>query len=63
VPVTNEARLVVGHFYGVIVGSGRQVEQILINQSTHSAIPIDQFISCSEDRLQVRQDRDAVGRS
>ena len=53
VPVTNESRLVVGHFYGVIVGSGRQIEQILLNQSTHAAIPIDQFIKCTEDGLQT----------
>jgi hypothetical protein len=53
VPVTNVSRLVVGHFYGLIVGSGRQIEQILINQSTHSAIPIDQFIMCTEDSLQA----------
>jgi hypothetical protein len=53
VPVTNESRLVIGHFYGVIVGLGRQIEQILINQSVHSAIPIDQFIRCTEDSLQA----------
>lgn len=53
VPVINESRLVVGHFYGVIVGPGRQIEQILLDQSTHSAIPIDLFIKCTEDGLQT----------
>jgi hypothetical protein len=53
VPVINESRLMIGHFYGVIVGSGRHIEQILINQSVHSAIPIDQFIRCTEDSLQA----------
>jgi hypothetical protein len=53
VPVINETRLVIGRFYGVIVGSGRQIEQILINQSVDSAIPIDQFVICTEDGLQA----------
>jgi len=53
VPIIDESRLVIGRFYGVIVGSGRQIEQILINPSTDSAIPIDQFVICTEDSLQA----------
>jgi hypothetical protein len=53
VPVINESRLVIGRFYGVIVDSRRQVEQILINQSVDSAIPIDQFVICTEESLQA----------
>jgi hypothetical protein len=52
-PVINESRLMISHFYGVIVGSGREVEQILINQSKDSAIPLDQFVKCTEDSLQA----------
>jgi hypothetical protein len=53
VPVINESRLMIGRFYGVIIGSGREIEQIVLNQSTDSAIPIDQFVICTEDSLQA----------
>jgi hypothetical protein len=60
IPVTDESGQAIGHFSGVVMGSERQVEQILVDQVAHPAIPIDQLISCMEDRLQVRRGRNTI---
>jgi hypothetical protein len=59
-PVTDESEQAIGHFYGVIIGSERQIEQILVDNVAAPAIPIDQLSTCTEDGLRVRRDRDAV---
>jgi hypothetical protein len=61
VPITDELGQIIGHFYGVVLGSERRLEQILVNQGAAPAIFIDQLISCTEDAVQVRRDSDAVG--
>jgi hypothetical protein len=60
VPVTDELGQIMGHFYGVVMGSERQIEQILVDQGAAPAIFIDQLMSCTEDGVLVRQNRDAV---
>jgi uncharacterized protein YrrD len=60
IPVTDESGQAIGHFSGVVIDSERRVEQILVDQVAAPAIPVDQLITCTEDGLQVRRDRDAV---
>ena len=55
VPVTDESGQAMGHFSGVVMGSERRIEQILVDNVAAPAIFIDQLMSCTEDGLRVRQ--------
>jgi len=55
IPVTDESGQAIGHFYGVVIGSERRIEQIMVDQAASPAIPIDQLITCTEDGLRVRR--------
>jgi len=61
IPVNDESGQAIGHFSGLVIGAERQIKQILVDQMTDPAIPVDQVISCTEDHLQVRRDHTTVG--
>jgi hypothetical protein len=61
ISVADESGQAIGRFSGVVMVSERRIEQILVDQVAAPAIPIDQLSTCTEDGLQVRRDRDAVG--
>jgi hypothetical protein len=55
IPVTDETGQTLGHFSGLAIGSEHWIEQILVDQVAHPAIPIEQLIDCTEDGLRVRR--------
>ena len=55
IPVIDESGHAIGHFSGLVIGAERRIEQLLVDQGTHPAIPVDQLISCTEDHVQVRR--------
>jgi uncharacterized protein YrrD len=61
IPVADDSGQALGHFSGVVMGSERRIEHILVDHVAAPAIPIDQLSTCTEDGLLVRRDRDAVG--
>jgi YHS domain-containing protein len=54
-PVTDEAEQVLGHVYGVVVDTERQLAQILLDQPGHPGIPVEQLTTWSEVGLKVQQ--------